>query len=156
MSKVGKLFISIRKKIRDTTSIEYPDLELIDYLNDAIDYMSAYLIRIKDGETIKTATIDSTGIIAKPSDYDSLVGAQMLYLENDSIKTLSGDAATIRYYAMKQHVSSVSDIIPFKASIEPFLVQLTAIYALNRNEFNVTQDQALFEKQLSLLQGGGD
>jgi len=153
MSTVSTLLTVVRKKIRDTTSIEYQDSELIDFLNDALDYMSSFMIRIKDGESIKVVSV--AGNITKPDDFDSIVGSQLLYLENDSIKTLTGGTLMMRYYAMKPHVSTISDIVPFKASIEPLLAQLTAIYALNRNEFDVSQDQTLFEKQLSLLQGGG-
>jgi hypothetical protein len=155
MSTVSSLLTAVRKKIRDTTSIEYPDAELIDYLNDAIDYISAFLIRIQDGEMIKSTTI-TDGSITKPSDFDSFVGAQMLYMDSDTIKTLSGSTAEMRYYATKNHVSATTDSSPFKVSVEPLLIELTAIYALNRNEYEIIQqDMVLFEKHLSMFQGGG-
>jgi len=151
---VSTLLTKVRMKIRDTTSTEYPDSELIDCLNQAFDYLSAFLIRIKDGEMINSVEV-TNGSLAKPDDFDSFVGAQMLYMEGDTIKTLSGSTATMRYYVAKSHVSATTDTILFKVSIEPLLIELTAIYALNRNEFDVTQDNALFEKHLALLQGGG-
>lgn len=153
MAAVSNLLVSIRNKIHDVKKIEYEDAELIDCLNDAIDYMSLFLIRIADGEMIKSIIVP--GMIEKPSDFDSVVGAQSLYMENNYIKTLTGDPATMRYYATKQHISDTTDAIPFKSSLEPLLAELTAIYALNRNEYDITQDMALFEKKLAIMQGGG-
>ncbi|MBP2644327.1 MAG: hypothetical protein H6Q67_2214 [Firmicutes bacterium] len=153
-TKVSTLLSAVRKKIRDTTTTEYPNEELIDCLNEAIDYMSSFLIRINDAEMIASKEV-ADGSITKPDNFDSFVGAQMLYMEGDTIKTLSGSTATMRYYATKDHVSVTTDSNPFKASIDPLLIELTAIYALNRNEFDATQDIALFEKHLGLLQGGG-
>jgi len=151
--KVSELLVRIRQHISDVDAIEYEDAELYGYINDGIRYLSAILITARDPECVSEITVSSD--TALPDDFFALAGQFPIYIANGTIKLLysAGGPVDVRYFASKPSVSAVDDLIPFKDVFMGILARIIAIYALNRNEFDCTQDLALLDRELQAFTG---
>jgi hypothetical protein len=139
---VEELLISVRRRIRDEHKIEYQDSELIDYINDAINLVSNTAIASKDPLMIKEITV--TGSIGVPEFFVKLAGVYPVSIFNGIINLLNpAETIVCKYYAAKNNIASLSDEIPFDGANCSLVGQLTAIYALNRNQYDVSQDERL-------------
>jgi hypothetical protein len=139
---VEELLISVRRRIRDEHKIEYQDSELIDYVNDAINLVSNTAIANKDPLMIKEIIIDGTNDV--PASFVKLAGVYPVSIANGTINLLDrAETIICKYYAAKENVADLSDKIPFDDVNCSLVGQLTAIYALNRNQYDISQDERL-------------
>jgi hypothetical protein len=152
---IANLLWRVRERITDTDVIEFENIELVGYLNDAIDWLSLQLVQANDPEAVIEATIsDGTTV---PATYHSLCGIFPVKITGNIFKILDGSATLdIRYFAVKSHISFVSASTsydpmysPFKPSYDTFLIQKTAIFALNRNADSTTQDEKILAQQFA-------
>lgn len=147
--KVSDILNVIRPRIADENKIEYEDEELIEYLNDAMDFLSAQLIAMNDSGMITDLTVKDGNAV--PADFmDKYAGNFPVYISGDAFKILDGSTQVdIRYYAMKPHVVRADDLVPFKDYYKSVLTQAVAMYALNRNEYEIGQDKGLLNDLLT-------
>jgi len=139
----------VRPRINDLDGIVYTDGELISYLNTAIDYLNGYLIGLKKPEMIQEISIaDGTPV---PIDWDTFAGQYPAYIIQDTLKLFEGhERVTVRYFSLMPHVTTVSDVVLFKMRYKSILVHIVAMYALNRNEYDISQDKELLNDLLQV------
>jgi len=132
----------VRTRIKDDIKLTYKDDELNRYINDAIGFLNAELISINDPLMAKSLqVVDKTPI---PSDFVRLAGQYPLYISDNLFHTYNpDDNFIILYFAAKPLVTNDNDTIPFSETETNIIIQLAAIYALNRNEFATEQDERL-------------
>jgi len=140
---VSEFLTLVRARIRDNFKLEYPDEELIGYINDAISYWSSCSITNKDKLSVKTLIVDP--YVDVPSDFAKFAGTYPVYIIDKRILSTDNDRVVCKYYAFDNHVSSVNDTMNFDSPVISVLLQLTCIYALNRNQFDVTTDTSLLK-----------
>jgi hypothetical protein len=163
MAAVIDILIRVRQRIGDTAKTKFSDEELFGYLNDAINFLSAELISLRDAEMVKVFTVahGATGT-AVPADYFSFVGEYPIYLQTDADGTKAyplDSAATgdisVRYFAYKPKIDAGADTLPFNNVVyHTILSQLTAMYALNRNNVGVVQDAQFLDQIRAQLRAG--
>lgn len=137
---LATLLINIRARIKDPMKLAYKDEELIRYVNDAISALNVDLISAFDPTFTKKISL-TLGEAYVPNDFVRLAGQYPAYISNECFYSYdSNDEFDMLYYAAKPSVSALTDVIPFSDTDIPYLIQMAAIYALNRNEFNVQQD----------------
>lgn len=139
--KVSDFFTLLRARIRDNYKLEYPDEELIGYLNDAISYWSSCSISNKDKLHVKTLIVNP--FVDVPDDFAKFAGTFPVYIVEKRIISTEGNSVTCKYYAFDDHISTIEDDLRFDKPEISILLQLTAIYALNRNQFDVSTDTSL-------------
>ena len=140
---VSDFLTLVRARIRDNYKLEYTDDELIGYLNDAISYWSSCCINNKDKYNVRTLIVDP--FVDVPADFGKFAGTFPVYIIDKRIISNDNKKVTCKYYAFDSHVTSISDKLDFDPPICSVLVQLTCIYALNRNQFDVTTDTSLLK-----------
>ena len=127
--------------------------ELINYLDRAVDAYSKRQAAAKDIRFIKRATITNGGKL--PGDFITFCGAVPVNVDG-GITTFYGEASTlpIRYFARLPYVSSYSENqnLPYEHEHEMTIAALAAIYALNKHEYEVSQD--LYLLGMGGLSGG--
>lgn len=141
--KVSEFLTLIRARIRDNYKLEYPDDELIGYLNDAITYWSSCSISNKDKTTVKTLIVDP--YVDVPDDFGKFAGIYPVYIVEKRVISSGNDRVICKYYSFDAHVSSVNEVLRFDRPVISVLLQLTCIYALNRNQFDITTDTSLLK-----------
>lgn len=163
MANVADIVIRVRQRVGDMAKTKFSDEELLGYLNDAINFLSAELISLRDAEMVKVFTVvhGETGT-AVPADYFSFVGEYPIYFESDdagSTKVYPLDSSAVsdikvRYFAYKPKVDAMDDTIPFNNVLYyTILSQFTAMYALNRNTAG-GQDAQLFDQIRAQIRAG--
>lgn len=139
---VNEILMSVRRRIRDEHKIEYQDSELIGYINDAINLISNANIANKDPLMVKEIIINEKTFV--PKSFVKWAGVYPVSITNDIIDLLDpAETIVCKYYAAKENVSNTFDKIPFDDAGRSLVVQLTVIYALNRNQFDIVQDERL-------------
>ena len=118
--------------------------ELLNYLDRAVDEYSKRQVAKRDVRLQKTMTISNGSSL--PNDFLEFCGAVPLNINGGTI-TYYGEASTlpVRYFARLPYVSSYGEnsSLPYKHDQEIAITALAAIYALNKHEFNVSQDLML-------------
>ena len=124
--------------------------ELINYLDRAVDAYSKRQAAVKDINFMKKATIRNGGKL--PDDFIAFCGAVPVNVDGGTT-TFYGETSTlpIRYFARLPYVSSYgeNDELPYEHDDEITIAALAAIYALNKHEYEISQDLYL------LGMGGG-
>ena len=150
----NQMLAMLRKVINDEQAtgfteggnLEQPEgtQELIHYLDRAVDEYSKRQADAKDFRLLKTINISNGSNL--PNDFLSLCGAVPININSGTI-SFYGEASTlpVRYFARLPYVSSYSDnaALPYEHDQYINILSLAAVYALNKHEFNVTQDMYL-------------
>jgi hypothetical protein len=150
----NQMLAMLRKVINDEQAtgfteggnLEQPEgtQELIHYLDRAVDEYSKRLAATKDVRLLKTMNITNGSNL--PNDFLALCGAVPINIHSGTI-SFYGEASTlpVRYFARLPYVSSYSDsaALPYEHDQYMNILSLAAVYALNKHEFNVTQDMYL-------------
>jgi hypothetical protein len=140
---VSTALTMVRKQIYDVNSLEYTDEELINYLNSAISLLGYELIKADAPDITAEITI-SVVDTAKPTGFVQWAARYPLTVSGGLINAYGTLPITARYYKHPALVAATTDNLPFDNDIyNHLLVQLTAIMALNRNEYEISQDSAL-------------
>ena len=146
----------VRKLINDeqatgyTTggTLEQPEgtQELLVYLDRAVDEYSKLSAAREDLRLMKQISISASSSVPLPKDFLSLCGSVPVEV-SDKVLTYYGTTAVmpVRYFARLPYVTSYSGTatLPYERDQEIAICALAAIYALNKHEFNVSQDLML-------------
>lgn len=147
---VSSAISNIRKRISDEDAFGYQDDELVNYINDSIALIWMQLIEIGSPETIKRASGNDT-TLNKPTDFYKLIGNPTL-IDNGATFTNYGKPAIDYCYFANSPVITITDTLPFtNGAFHSLIMQLSAILALNRNEFDISQDKMLADEIRKLI-----
>ena len=153
MKKVEMLAM-LRKVINDEQAtgfteggnLEQPEgtQELYNYLDRAVDDYSRTMAGKNDVRLIQRMTVSAGKDL--PSDFIDFCGNVPITVEGQKM-TYRGEASsyTVRYFARLPYVTSFEDgdPLPYDNDQARKIIALAAIYALNKNEYNVAQDVQL-------------
>lgn len=138
---VSAFLTKLRFRIRDEYKVEYSDAELIDYLNDALSYWDS--IKVVNYEPTKLKSLVVNPNVAVPSDFAKFAGTYPVYILNGNIYSVSGSSVTCKYFAFSDFFDELTDNINLPNPEITVLLQLATVYALNRNQFDVSTDTSL-------------
>lgn len=140
----------IRQRGNDMDKINYTDAEILENINSAIRYLSQVLINRKSPEMISSETIVDYNAV--PSGFHSFVGNPPAYREGDVIRTYTdADTLDLRFWQYRQALASLSDFLPFPDEYFDALVTAALMITLITDEFDVSAEQAIFDKITGLL-----
>lgn len=148
----SQLITKIRRRINDanTTTPEFEDDELMDYINDAITDLSMNLINDNAAEMINTVNIPDGFPV--PTSCVKLAGIYPIREEGTLWRITNGAAMVlIRYFATRPLISAVGDTIPFKDMYLTALADEVCKRAMNRVEADTTQETQYQLKHLTAL-----
>lgn len=121
--------------------------EALVFLNQAIDQVNAFLIRIKDPTLAKDINI-TTGM-AKPDDWGEACGTFPFHFNADKfVADITPGTVKARYFARRPRITSMSDTFPFDDSLASLAVKWAAIYAINRAEGDTANDIAILTNRI--------
>lgn len=150
----NQMLVMVRKLINDeqatgfTTggNLEEPEgtQELLNYLDRAVEEYSKRQAANGDMRLLKTMTVSSGSTL--PNDYLAMCGAVPVSITGKTI-TFYGDEdmMPVRYFARLPYVTSYSEnaALPYETDQQIMICALAAIFALNKHEYNVSQDLML-------------
>jgi hypothetical protein len=128
-------------------NFDVPDTSapLIDYINDAIDYVSMRMAEVGDPEFITSTTINDG--MDRPANFLKFIppSGYPYKVENGKFVALPGapSSATVRHTYTKPHVSAESDTFPMLDYYASLVVRVAAMLAQNKNEADISSDTAV-------------
>lgn len=135
----------IRNKINDRDEIGMDDEELLSYLNEALQYISSYLVGANSPLMVKEVVI-SENKYQMPDDFIRFVGTLPIKTTGTEVTLLDEPPLKARYFASVSSVG-INDDMPFKqVALNQVAIKLAGIYAQNQQGLNVQQDKALLDE----------
>jgi hypothetical protein len=152
----GEIIKRIRELISDKDGIEFETSAVVGFLNSAIAWLSLQLIQNNNVEMIKEIVITDGANV--PNDYIKPCGLYPVKKTGNTFRFLD-DSETLefQYFANRPYITvNEADVfLPtysvFKPIYDAVLIQKTAILALNRDEYDITQDEALLAQSLQAI-----
>lgn len=140
----------IRQRANDTDKINYTDAEILENINTAIRYLSQILINRKSPEMVSAENV--VDYQAVPSGFHSFVGNPPIWREGHVIRTYTGsDAVEMRFWQYRKPLVSLTDFIPFPDEYYDAVITTALMLTLMTDEFDVSAEQAVFDKIVELL-----
>ena len=152
---VSEAIEKIRRRINDELDTGYTDEVLINYINDAKEYLSHALITKLNPELTKNIVIDSAIVNTVPRNFVKFAGGfpvrrqgNLFHITNPSLSTV-----VVKYFFVPDDVTSPADNMPFNDNdkYNMVIINMASIYALNQHEFNIQQDNLLVEQLNQLI-----
>ena len=142
--KVETALYEIRNKINDRDEIGLDDEELLSYLNEALQYISSYLVSANSPLMVKKLDIE-TETSTLPDDFVRFVGLQPVKITGKEVEVLELPIKA-RYFANVKQVG-IADNMPFtQLALNQVAIKLASIYAQNQQGLNVQQDKVLLDE----------
>ena len=142
--KVETALYEIRNKINDRDEIGLDDDEILSYLNEALQYISSYLVSANSPLMIKKLDIE-TETSTLPDDFVRFVGLQPVKITGKEVEALELPIKA-RYFANVKQVG-IADNMPFtQLALNQVAIKLASIYAQNQQGLNVQQDKVLLDE----------
>ena len=145
----------LRFKIHDKDIIEMTNDELVNCLNEAVQYVAAFLvgrnspIMVKDVEVTDEETTLPENFVKTAGVYPiKITGNTMKWLEYEEPEEGSEERASIkiRYFATCPALT-INDEMPFAHdALNQVTIKLAAIYCGNQLEGEIAQDKALLDE----------
>ena len=144
---VSEAIEKIRRRINDEFDTGYTDEVLINYINDAKEYLSHALITKLNPELTKNIVIDSAVVNTVPRNFVKFAGGFPVRRQGNLffITDTTLPIVEVKYFFIPNDVLAVTDNMPFQNNdtYNMLIINLASIYALNQHEFDVNQDSAL-------------
>jgi hypothetical protein len=126
---------------------------LIDYINDAMDYVSMRMAEAGDPEFI-AETVIAVGS-DRPANFLNFVPKNGFpyFVLGGKFAGMAGapSNARIRYSYTKPHVSAEGDTFPMPDYYAGLVMKIAALFALNKNEANIESDTAIMQMMADVL-----
>ena len=138
----------LRFKIHEKDIITMTEDEVVNCLNEAIQYVSAFLISRNSPILVDDITIDEAEITL-PENFVKTAGLFPVKISGNKMKWLdyeAGSSINVRYFASCPAVT-VNDEMPFSHdALNQIVIKLAAIYCGNQLESEISQDKALLDE----------
>ena len=142
-----EMLTKLRILLSDAQEVGYPeDSELLDYLDRATVYYSEQMIAVKDPSMLKK--MDVVGCLDLPNDFVALAGQHPVQITGRHMDYYGDIPYRVTYWANLVLPSSLaldSDVVPHTSAQDAMILELARVFALNRNEYDLTQDLTLNE-----------
>ena len=142
--KVETALYEIRNKINDRDEIGLDDDEILSYLNEALQYISSYLVSANSPLMVKKLDIE-TETSTLPDDFVRFVGLQPVKITGKEVEAMEIPIKA-RYFANVKQVG-IADNMPFtQLALNQVAIKLASIYAQNQQGLNVQQDKVMLDE----------
>lgn len=141
---VQEIIDQVREQLHDITK-EHGDKVLIKYINTAIKSASLNLAKVNSSMVLEEMEV-VTGTV-RPANFMRFAGIYPIKITGGKFIVYgTADPQIVRYYAYKPNVKAVSDEVPFDdEAVLLYIEQYTSILAMNRNEFDISNDVQILQ-----------
>jgi hypothetical protein len=135
----------LRQHLNDEQRVEWPnDTELAAWLDRAANFLSDLLIADRDPTMTAEFVVRADGS-PLPEDFTAFVGNEPVSVTGRVAKPLAGDDRWTRYWARLARFSRLpsAEESPYTPAQESLIVDIARMFALNKNEYDISQDMTL-------------
>lgn len=133
---------------------EYDTVRCIEFLNTSVQQVSSLLIASNYPPLVKVMVVRSGDSI--PKNFMKPCGTYPIRMTEGKAELLDDfESVKFRYFATPDDLTEQSERLPFDhAGINEVVVKLAIMIALNENEYELSQDKALFDALQQAIAGG--
>lgn len=145
---VSEALIAIRHKTNDRDEVGNSNEELLAYLNEAIQYISQYLIGANSPTMVQDAVVNESNSteIDLPPNFVKLCGTFPIRITGNKMQLLGELPIRFRYFASFPLVEMDGEMPFHHDELNQIAIRLACIYVSNQQELDVQQDQALLKE----------
>ena len=135
-------------------SDEYSRAECIDFLNTAIHEVSGLLIAARSPMMVREILLHDGESV--PAHYVSSAGQYPMRITGQTVQFVDPALTEMRfrYFATMPPLEGETGDLPFAhEALNDYVLKVATLYALNRNEYDLTQDRALSDEFRAILTG---
>ena len=151
--KTSKAIDEIKAAGHDISD-EYSRTECIGFLNTAIHEVSGLLIAARSPMMVREILLHDGESV--PSHYVTSAGQYPMRITGQTVQFVdtSMDEIRFRYFATMPPLMDEEGDLPFQhEALNDYVLKVATLYALNRNEYDLSQDKALADEFRSILTG---
>jgi hypothetical protein len=151
MTRTEMVFI-LRQNLSDEQKVGWPfEEELIAYLDRAADFLSEHLIAGKDPTMLKK--LNAGGSTLLPGDFVSFAGNVPVRIIGRQYEVYGDPGTDVLYWANLPAPSSFSPTValPYTREQSMLIIDAGRIFALNKNEYDISQDMALLGEAIKAV-----
>lgn len=135
-------------------SDEYSVVECIGFLNTAINEVSSLLIAARSPMMVAEILLHDGESV--PERYVSAAGRYPIRVTGETVRFIDRSLSEIRfrYWRTMPPLEDDAGAMPFShEALNDYAVKVAILLALNRNEYDISQDKALYDELRTLLSG---
>jgi hypothetical protein len=132
-------------------SDEYSMEDCLGFLNTAIHEVSGMLIAARSPMMVEEMLLHDGESV--PARYVASAGQYPMRITGQTVRLL-GNAREVqfRFFRSKAPLENEKGMLPFDhEALNDYVVKVAVLYALNRNEYDVSQDKALYDELRQIL-----
>lgn len=151
--KTSKAIDAIKAAGHDISD-EYSRAECIDFLNTAIHEVSGLLIAARSPMMVREILLHDGESV--PAHYVSSAGQYPMRITGQVVRFIDPMMSEIRfrYFATMSPLDDETGDLPFPHdALNKYVLKIAVLHALNRNEYDISQDKALADEFRSILTG---
>jgi hypothetical protein len=139
----------LRPRVHDPDKAGYSDEELLSVVEASLLHLYATAGASGKGTFVKDHTVTHYGQV--PADFGGFCGQYPIRQQRGRFYLLTEESSLdVRYNPAPPQGLGLDSELPLPGRFLPLLLDVAAVRALNRNEFDTTQDQAVAN---ALLEG---
>jgi len=152
---VSEALREIRNKTNDRDEVGMDDEELLAYFNEAVTFISNYLVSINSPIMIQEIEVSTEGTTL-PADYIKPAGLYPVRITGNTIQSLEDGPVTMRCFVGYPKTPLDGEIVVRNEGLIRAAIRLASIYVSNQQELDVSQDKVLLaELQNAILAAVG-
>ena len=151
--KTSKAIDEIKAAGHDISD-EYSRTECIGFLNTAIHEVSGLLIAARSPMMVREILLHDGESV--PSHYVTSAGQYPMRITGQTVQFVDPALHEIRfrYFATMPPLMDEEGDLPFQhEALNDYVLKIAILHALNRNEYDLSQDKALADEFRSILTG---
>ncbi len=144
LMKFSEMILLLRQMLSDEQAVGWAtEAELIAYLDHASDYLAEQMIADKDPTFLKSLTI--SGLTPLPDDFVAFAGNVPVRVVGRECEVYGPGVNGVMYWGKFPLPSTFGpdDDLPYTRQQALLVIDIARIFALNKNEYNVSQDLSL-------------
>jgi hypothetical protein len=144
MTPADMIFL-LRQHLSDEQFVGWPnDSELIAYMDRAADYLSEQLIADKDPSMTAEFLLPAAGA-SLPENFVAFVGNAPVGVTGRTARPFRNEDFLARYWGRLKRFSglALTEQSPYTPAQESLIVSIATMFALNKNEYDISQDMTL-------------
>ena len=151
--KTSKAIDEIKAAGHDISD-EYSRAECLGFLNTAIHEVSGLLIAARSPMMVREILLHDGESV--PSHYVTSAGQYPMRITGQTVQFVDPALHEIRfrYFATMPPLTDEEGDLPFPHdALNEYVLKIAVLHALNRNEYDISQDKALSDEFRSILTG---
>lgn len=134
------------RRILHDISREYDDYQVIMRLDSAAHLVSMLLVQMASPLMIREEVLHEGDLL--PKNFIKTCGIYPIKRTGYAVHFINGmTEMSVRYFVGVDRIKSIKGYMPFEHdTLNDFTVRTACKYALNRNEFDISQDQGLLNE----------